>query len=187
MIDCKKWVWHKYRSFFQTSVLILLALFSMSFNNSSLAAVTHKTSKPYAAPPLLGITAWLNSQPLNLNNLKGKVVLIDLWSYQCPNCLHSLPYVTNWYEKYAKQGLIIIGVHVPLKQGKNIETVKRVLKDQKIEYPVAVDNNLAVVRSFRAHQLPSFYLIDKNGQVVYSSVGNGNYAIIERNIRALLK
>lgn len=186
MQDITKFFKLHQKVFARIILITLLAAVSFFYQINSIAAVAQKINQPYPAPQFTEISTWLNSKPLNLNDLKGKVILIDFWSYKCPNCIHSLPYVTNWFKKYSQQGFVVIGVHVPLKQNKNIDMVKNALKEYKIDYPIAVDNNLATAKSFHTHQLPSFYLINKDGQVVYTSVGRGNYATIERNLRALL-
>lgn len=170
MLDVKR--------FFRILVIVGAVVSAFFYNVDSLA----RTS--YSAPAFRGITTWLNSEPLVLKNLKGKVVLVDFWSYQCPHCLHSLPYVTSWYSKYAKDGLVIIGVHV---KGNDVNAVKQALKEHNITYPVAIDSNLSTVKSFHARQLPTFYLINREGKVVYTVVGQDNYSTIEQKIKDQLK
>lgn len=143
--------------------------------------------RTYSAPPIQGIEAWINSPPLALTNLKGKVVLIDFWTYSCINCIRTLPYLTDWYRKYRDQGLVIIGVHTPeFDFEKKLTNVKNAVNRYEIEYPIAVDNQFMTWRSFSNHYWPAHYLINKNGNVVYEHFGEGEYDITENNIRFLL-
>ncbi|KTC84850.1 cytochrome c biogenesis protein DipZ [Legionella brunensis] len=163
--------------------------------STSTAQTTIKTSAtlqeglwiPYKAPPIAGIEAWINSPPLQLTNLQGKVVLIDFWTYSCINCIRTLPYLKVWYDKYHDQGLVIIGIHSPeFDFEKNLANVQNAVKRYGIKYPVALDNQFVTWRNFRNHYWPAHYLISKNGKVVYEHFGEGNYDITENNIRYLL-
>ncbi len=143
--------------------------------------------KPYAAPEFTGIAGWLNSQPLTMASLKGKVVLVDFWTYSCINCVRTLPYVTSWDKKYRDKGLVIIGVHSPeFEFEKKTDNIKTALGKYGIAYPVAIDNHLDTWASFKNEYWPEHYLIDKNGQVVYTHFGEGKYNVTENNIRYLL-
>ena len=139
------------------------------------------------APEFTGITNWLNSQPLTMQELRGKVVLIDFWTYSCINCIRTLPFVTSWYEKYKDGGFVIVGVHTPEfefeKVTANVETA---LKRYKINYPVAQDNNFATWRAYSNRFWPAHYLIDKEGNIVYTHFGEGKYEETENKIRFLL-
>ncbi|MBN8849596.1 MULTISPECIES: cytochrome c biogenesis protein DipZ [unclassified Sphingomonas] len=138
-------------------------------------------------PSLDGAVAWLNSPPLGREALKGKVVVIDFWTYSCINCLRSLPYVKAWAEKYRGDGLVVIGVHTPeFAFEKDIANVRKALADLGITYPVAIDNDYAVWRAFANHYWPAHYFIDANGRLRYRHFGEGDYAGSERVIRALL-
>ncbi|MDR3449568.1 MAG: cytochrome c biogenesis protein DipZ [Alphaproteobacteria bacterium] len=142
---------------------------------------------PYPAPELAGIAGWLNSPPLTVAGLKGKVVLVDFWTYSCINCVRTLPYITAWDARYRDQGLVIIGVHSPeFEFEKNPDNIQTALAKYGIHYPVAIDNNLATWGAFDNHYWPAHYLIDKNGQVVYTHFGEGDYDVTENNIRYLL-
>jgi len=142
---------------------------------------------PYPAPELSGITAWLNSEPLTLEKLKGKVVLIDFWTYSCINCVRTLPYITGWDKAYRDKGLVIIGVHSPeFEFEKNKANVEAAIAAHHIEYPVALDNHFDTWTNFRNRYWPAHYLINREGQVVYTHFGEGNYAETESNIRYLL-
>jgi cytochrome c biogenesis protein CcdA/thiol-disulfide isomerase/thioredoxin len=143
--------------------------------------------QPYPAPDFKGITAWINSPSLTLNSLKGKVVLIDFWTYSCINCIRSLPYVKIWYQTYKSQGLVIIGVHSPeFAFEQQYQNVKQAVEKYQIHYPVALDNLFQTWDNYKNHYWPAHYLIDKKGQVVYRHFGEGEYAVTEHNIQVLL-
>ncbi|MCE5180605.1 MAG: cytochrome c biogenesis protein DipZ [Betaproteobacteria bacterium] len=143
--------------------------------------------KPYAAPEFAGIEAWLNAPPLTMQSLKGKVVLVDFWTYSCINCVRTLPYITDWDRKYRDMGLVIVGVHSPeFEFEKKIGNVKAAIAQHGIGYPVALDNRLATWVNFDNRYWPAHYLIDRDGKVVYTHFGEGEYAVTENNIRYLL-
>lgn len=143
--------------------------------------------KPYAAPEFAGIDAWINSQPLTMQRLKGKVVLIDFWTYSCINCVRTLPYITDWDKKYRDQGLVIVGVHSPeFEFEKKFDNVKAAIAQHGIRYPVAQDNRLSTWVNFDNLYWPAHYLIDRDGKVVYTHFGEGKYDVTENNIRYLL-
>lgn len=157
---------------------------NISFSQTSL---TNPIAKPYPAPQIEGITAWINSPPLTIANLHSKVVLIDFWTYSCINCIRTLPYLKTWYNRYHDQGFEIIGIHSPeFEFEKNIDNVKNAVSKFGIRYPVALDNNFVTWRNFNNRYWPAHYLIDKNGNVVYQHFGEGQYAVTENNIRFLL-
>ncbi len=138
-------------------------------------------------PPLDGAVAWLNSPPLTAAGLRGKVVVIDFWTYSCVNCLRTLPYVRAWYEKYKDQGLVVIGVHAPeFAFEKDIDNVKRAIKDLKVDYPVAIDNNYSIWRAFDNRYWPAHYFIDAQGRIRHHHFGEGQYAESEEVIKQLL-
>jgi len=144
-------------------------------------------AEPYAAPEFAGVEAWLNSKPLTMAELKGKVVLVDFWTYSCINCVRTLPYITRWDKDYRDKGLVIIGVHAPeFEFEKNKENVEAALAKHGIRYPVALDNKLDTWTSFKNRYWPAHYLIDREGRVVYTHFGEGHYAETENNIRHLL-
>ncbi|VEB37552.1 cytochrome C biogenesis protein [Legionella sainthelensi] len=141
----------------------------------------------YPAPPIEGIDAWINSPPLHIKDLKGKVVLVDFWTYSCINCLRTLPYIKDWYKRYHKQGLVIIGVHTPeFDFEKKLTNVEAAVKLYGILYPVALDNQYVTWSNYENHYWPAHYLINKKGDVVYKHFGEGDYDITENNIRFLL-
>jgi len=149
--------------------------------------LVHGLGQPYAAPQFAGIDAWLNSPPLTMQGLRGKVVLIDFWTYSCINCVRTLPYLTDWDAQYRNLGLVIVGVHSPeFEFEMNIDNVRAAIAQHGIHYPVALDNHLDTWVNFDNHYWPAHYLIDRNGQVVYTHFGEGDYDVAENNIRYLL-
>ncbi len=140
-----------------------------------------------AAPSIDGASLWLNSSPLTTQALKGKVVLIDFWTYSCINCLRTIPYVRAWAEKYKNQGLVVIGVHAPeFAFEKNVDNVRKALAELHIDYPVAIDNDYAIWRAFNNQYWPAHYLIDARGRVRSHHFGEGDYEGSERAIQQLL-
>jgi len=140
-----------------------------------------------ALPSLEGAVAWLNSPPLTRESLRGKVVLVDFWTYSCVNCLRTLPYVRAWYDKYRDQGLVVIGVHAPeFAFEKDLGNVRRAVADLGIDYPVAVDNDYAIWRGFNNEYWPAHYFIDAEGRIRHHHFGEGAYAQSEAVIRELL-
>lgn len=184
-------------------VIIIIGALLAGFTGTSAAWISHSSntsssiaasnglidglSSPYAAPALNSNTTWLNSPPLTMQQLKGKVVLIDFWTYSCINCIRTLPYLTDWYNKYHDKGLVIIGVHAPeFEFEKNIDNVKHALQQYGIKYPVVLDNNYVIWQNYKNQYWPAHYLIDKQGNVVSQHFGEGKYAETEHNIRVLL-
>src|ERR1700722_6089242 len=150
------------------------------------AAIDLKREGPM--PSLDGAVKWLNSAPLSTKQLKGKVVVIDFWTYSCINCLRAIPYVEAWYEKYKDDGLVVIGVHTPeFAFEKDAANVQKSLGDLKITYPVAVDSNYAIWNAFHNQYWPAHYFIDAEGQIRYHHFGEGQYDESEKVIQELLK
>jgi len=160
-------------------------------------ANTMMQAKPQAAadtlpvegkmPPLDGAIQWLNSPPLSAEALKGKVVLVDFWTYSCINCIRAIPYVKAWAEKYKDQGLVVIGVHAPeFAFEKNVDNVKKAIGDLGIAYPVAIDNDYAIWRAFDNQYWPAHYFIDAEGRIRHHHFGEGEYDQSERVIQELL-
>ncbi len=140
------------------------------------------------APPLTGATQWFNSIALNNEMLRGKVVLVDFWTYSCINCLRTLPYLKAWNEKYHDQGLVIIGVHAPeFTFEKDSNNVERAVRDLGITYPVAMDNQYAIWNAYKNEYWPAHYLIDAQGQIRHQHSGEGAYQETEQMIQTLLK
>ncbi len=151
------------------------------------ASLIDKLPKSYPAPPIINISAWINSEPLTLDRLKGQVVLIDFWAYSCINCIRTIPALKYWYQKYHDQGLVIIGIHSPeFDFESKLENVKKAVKNYDIKYPVALDNQFSTWQNYNNQYWPADYLINKDGNIVYQHFGEGNEDVIENNIRVLL-
>jgi thiol-disulfide isomerase/thioredoxin len=148
---------------------------------------TTKNGKYPKAPELQGISAWVNSEPLTMEKLKGKVVIVDFWTYSCINCLRTLPYLNAWNEKYASKGLVIIGVHTPeFNFEKDLENVQFAVQKYGIKYPIALDNGYATWTAYRNQYWPRKYIIDKDGYIRYDHIGEGGYEESEKQIQELL-
>ena len=140
-----------------------------------------------ALPPLSGGTDWLNSQPLAASGLRGKVVLVDFWTYTCVDWRRTLPYIRAWAEEYRDRGLVVIGVHTPeFSFEHKVENVRWAIKDIRIDYPVAIDSDYAIWRAFNNEYWPALYLVDAKGQTRYHQFGEGQYEQSERAIQQLL-
>ncbi|MDE2329689.1 MAG: cytochrome c biogenesis protein DipZ [Bradyrhizobium sp.] len=138
-------------------------------------------------PSLDGATEWLNTKPLTADDLRGKVVLIDFWTYSCINCLRAIPYVRAWAEKYKDHGLVVIGVHAPeFAFERNVDNVKKALSTLKIGYPVAIDNDYKIWRAFDNEYWPAHYFIDAQGRIRHHHFGEGEYDESEKVIQQLL-
>ena len=138
-------------------------------------------------PSLAGATQWLNSPPLTTESLRGKVVLVDFWTYSCINCIRSLPYTRAWADKYKDHGLVVIGVHAPeFAFEKEPQNVIKAVKDLAVDYPVALDNNYAIWKGFSNEYWPAHYFIDSQGHIRHHHFGEGEYEQSEDVIRQLL-
>jgi thiol-disulfide isomerase/thioredoxin len=141
----------------------------------------------YPAPELVDIQGWINSDPLTLAQLRGKVVLIDFWTYSCINCERTQPYLNAWYDAYASDGFVIIGVHAPEFAFEQVPAnVQKAVTADGIKYPVALDNTFATWKAYANNYWPAKYLIDKDGRVRYTQFGEGDYDVTESKIRQLL-
>ncbi|MGA9417845.1 MAG: thioredoxin family protein [Candidatus Cybelea sp.] len=139
------------------------------------------------APSFAGAVEWLNSKPLTLAELHGKVVLVDFWTYTCVNWRRTLPYVREWAQKYRRDGLVVIGVHTPeFSFERDLANVEWASKEMNVAYPVAVDSNFAIWRAFGNEYWPALYLIDAKGNVRADHFGEGGYQKTERTIQELL-
>jgi len=138
-------------------------------------------------PSLGSAREWLNSASLTTSNLRGKVVVVNFWTYTCINSLRALPYVRAWGDKYKDKGLVVLGVHTPeFEFEKNVDNVRRAVRDLKIDYPIALDSDLALWRGFKNDSWPAFYFVDANGNIRHSQFAEGKYAAAERVIQKLL-
>ena len=134
-----------------------------------------------------GAKTWLNTPPLSASDLRGKVVLVDFWTYTCVNWARTLPYVRAWAEKYKDHGLVVIGVHTPeFPFEKDLDNIRRAVKEMRVTYPVAIDSDYAVWRAFSNNAWPAVYLIDAQGRVRYRHLGEGEYQRTEETIQQLL-
>ena len=150
-------------------------------------ATAMTTAQSQAAPEFAGISNWFNSQPLKLADLRGKVVLVDFWTYGCVNCVNTLPHVTDLYAKYKDKGLVVVGVHTPeFPFERSASNVQAALKRHGITYPVAQDNDSATWNAYRNQYWPAQYIIDQNGKIVFQHAGEGRYDEIDRTVARLL-
>ena len=139
------------------------------------------------APELSGGGAWINSEPLRISELEGKVVLVDFWTFSCRNCINTLPYLKGWHEKYSDSGLVVIGVHSPeFRFEHDIENLKTAIADHGIAYPVVQDNDFVIWRAYENRYWPHKYLIDKQGVIRFHHIGEGAYNETEEWIVRLL-
>ncbi|MCH7841222.1 MAG: redoxin domain-containing protein [Chloroflexi bacterium] len=164
---------------------------SLSAAKLALAALTvimiSVACASYQAPQIKGIEAWINSEPLTIKELRGKVVLIDFWTYTCVNCIRTFPYLREWNARYADDGLVIIGIHSPeFEFEKDYSNVLQATKDHGITWPVAQDNDFKTWRNYGNRFWPAKYLIDKDGIIRYFHAGEGAYDETEKRIRDLL-
>ncbi len=172
-----------------------LALSASAQDASVTIAPARRVENPVASgvksegqlPPLDGATGWLNSAPLIAEALRGKVVLVDFWTYSCINCLRTLPYIRAWAEKYRAAGLVVVGVHSPeFAFEKDQDNVRRAVKDLGITYPVAIDSRHAIWRAFGNQYWPALYFVDAQGRIRHHVFGEGQYTESERMIQKLL-
>jgi thiol-disulfide isomerase/thioredoxin len=153
---------------------------------ASLFGSTGMTGKP--APAFTGIDTWINSPPLKIDELRGKVVLVDFWTYTCINCLNQLPHVKAWHEKYKDQGLVVVGVHSPeYDEERSTAGLKDAIARLGIRHAVAQDNDFKTWKGYNNRYWPALYLIDKQGKIVSTHFGEGAYQETEAQIQALLK
>jgi thiol-disulfide isomerase/thioredoxin len=134
-----------------------------------------------------GATTWLNSAPVKASQLRGKVVLVDFWTYSCINCIRTMPYVRAWADKYRDQGLAVVGVHTPeFRFEQDLTNVNAAIGRFKIDFPVAVDSNHQIWRAWGNRYWPAYYLVDASGKIRYHQFGEGDYDKMERAIQSLL-
>jgi thiol-disulfide isomerase/thioredoxin len=151
------------------------------------AATAPDVSGQGEMPSLSGASAWLNSPELTPQSLRGKVVLVDFWTFDCINCQHSIAHVNEWAKKYEKDGLVVIGVHTPeYPYERVIDNVRKSVARLGLNYPIAIDNDYAIWRAFDNQYWPAHYLVDAQGQIRYSHFGEGAYEEQEQVIRQLL-
>jgi thiol-disulfide isomerase/thioredoxin len=138
--------------------------------------------------PVYGAERWINSPPLAMKELRGKVVVVDFWEYTCINCLRTLPYVTEWHRRYADYGVVIVGVHTPeFEFGKERANVERAVEELGLAYPVVLDNDYEVWRAYANSYWPRKYVVDRDGKIIYDHVGEGGYAETEELLQRLVR
>ncbi len=157
-------------------------------NNSEVNAVDEKSkASSQKLPEFQGISQWLNSNPLTIQELKGNVVLIQFWTFSCINCQRTLPYVTKWHDRYASKGLKIIGVHTPeFAFERDANNIKDAMQKHGILYPVPIDNEFKTWKAYGNEYWPHLYLADRQGNLVYDHIGEGAYDRTEQTIKQLL-
>ena len=181
------------RSLATTASVIALCLIGAASPGIS-GEMTRDHTAPFAvaaaqgtAPNFAGISNWFNSAPLNIADLRGKVVLVDFWTYGCVNCVNTLPHVTELYAKYKDRGLVVVGVHTPeFPFERSASNVQAALKRHGISYPVAQDNDSKTWTAYRNQYWPAQYIIDQSGKIVFQHDGEGQYEQIDRTIARLL-
>jgi thiol-disulfide isomerase/thioredoxin len=151
---------------------------------SSLAVAAPNTK---SLPEFQGISQWLNSPDLDVAQLRGKVVLVQFWTFACINCQRTLPYITRWHREYAKQGLQVVGIHTPeFPFERDANNVKRAVKQYQINYPVGLDNEYKTWEAYQNQHWPHLFLADRQGFLHYDHIGEGAYDKTEQTIRTLL-
>ncbi|HEY4987030.1 MAG TPA: redoxin domain-containing protein [Bradyrhizobium sp.] len=182
------------RSRLLAASLSVLALCLTGAATSSLAAEASQASAPITvataeatAPNFVGLGNWFNSAPLNLGDLRGKVVLVNFWTYGCSNCVNALPHVVDLYAKYKDRGLVVVGIHTPeFPFERSASNVQAALKRHGITYPVAQDNDSKTWDAYHNQYWPSQYIVDQHGKIVLHHDGEGQYEQIDRTIARLL-
>ena len=174
--------------------LMALFLFGCALQQTGAPSVDTSMYKINTLPdlglaPELTNETWLNVEaPLRLADLRGKVVIVEMWTFGCINCQHVMPSLKEWHSKYKDQGLVIIGNHFPeFSFEADLANLKDAIERYEIEYPVAQDNDGATWRAYKNHYWPALYLIDKQGHIRYVHIGEGRYSQTEENIKALLE
>jgi thiol-disulfide isomerase/thioredoxin len=166
---------------------VLGAVLMTLWPNAATTAAAQTPAYGTQAPDFAGATRWYNSAPLTPEALRGKVVLVEFWTRECINCLHVLPHTKALYEKYAKDGLVVVGVHTPeYDEEHDPAQLQSAIHQLQITWPVAMDNDYRIWNAYGNRFWPAIYLIDQNGHVVYTSIGEGNYDETEARVRQLL-
>ena len=179
---------------FLTLVVLIFVVAAILYIESQKPKITQiqkpseEKSKYPIAPDFVGIEKWINSEPLKIEQLRGKIVLVDFWTYTCINCIRTLPYLKEWDKKYRDKGLVIVGVHTPeFEFEKKYENVLKAVNDYQLKYPVAQDNNYVTWNLYQNRYWPHKYLIDIDGYIRYDHIGEGAYEETEKMVQLLLK
>jgi len=173
-------------------IILILTGCGMPSNFQQMPANSASSQMPLrdlGPAPELTNDVWINtSGPLRLADLRGKVILLEMWTFDCINCQHTIPTLNGWYKKYSDQGLVIIGNHFPeFPFEADLQNLKKAVQDDEIKYPVAQDNNGATWNAYQNQYWPTMYLIEKNGEIRYQAIGEGGYVITETAIQSLLE
>ncbi|HEX3084325.1 MAG TPA: redoxin domain-containing protein [Pyrinomonadaceae bacterium] len=154
--------------------------------NSFGSSAAYKSSESITAPELAA-GDWINSEPLKLNNLRGRVVLVEFWTFGCYNCRNTVPFVKSWDDRYRAKGLTVIGVHSPeFDEERNVQNLREAVSSLGIDYPVVTDNDYQTWKAYKVEAWPTAFLLDKQGRIRWTQVGEGNYDEAERQIQKLL-
>ena len=150
------------------------------------SSAEYKSSESAAAPELAA-GDWINSEPLKLKDLRGRVVLVEFWTFGCINCRNTLPFIKGWHDRYRDQGLTVIGVHSPeFEEERKVENLRRQVVSLGIRYPVVSDNDYETWNAYKVEAWPTTFLLDKQGRIRWMHVGEGDYDEAERQIKKLL-
>lgn len=164
------------------SFLLIIVIFMLLFSPQNAPATELKLKVPE-----IQSDHWINSTPLDWEKLRGKVTMVEFWTFGCYNCKNVEPYIKQWYKKYQNQGFEIVAIHSPeFDHERNIDNVKQYTAKKSITYPVAIDNDFANWKRFTNRYWPAMYLVDKKGYIRYRFIGEGRYALIEEKIQQLL-
>jgi thiol-disulfide isomerase/thioredoxin len=164
-----------------------LAILGIAAAPFALIALLGESSTSIGAPELVGLQGWVGSEPLSLAELRGKVVLVDFWTYTCINCLRTIPYLNAWYDRYRDDGLVVIGVHSPeFAFERDPARVESEVRRLGVSYPVAIDSEKRTWAAYANQYWPHKYLIDRGGHIRHTQIGEGGYELMESHIRALL-
>ena len=176
------------RTFLASAASVAAAVAAPALPHAAGPAVQAATLPDFgAAPEFTGIERWLNSEPLSLAQLRGRVVLVDFWTYACINCIRTLPHVNRWAELYTPQGLTVVGVHTPeFAFERTTSNVEVAMRRHGVKHPVAQDNRYGTWKAYSNQYWPAAYLIDAQGRIRYKHFGEGEYDRTEAVIRALL-
>jgi thiol-disulfide isomerase/thioredoxin len=178
----------------KTTLMLAAALSVLAFAAAGGAAEDQTALAPVeladaqrTAPDFVGIDSWFNSAPLTVADLRGKVVLVQFWTYGCYNCVNTLPHVTRLYEIYKDQGFVVVGVHTPeFPFEKSAGNVQAALRRHAIHYPVAQDNEYATWNAYQNRYWPAQYILDQSGKIVFQHAGEGAYDEMERVVKRLI-
>ncbi|RYF58548.1 MAG: thioredoxin family protein [Comamonadaceae bacterium] len=176
------------RAFLASAGAVAAAVAAPAITHAASPATQAATLPDFGpAPEFTGIERWLNSEPLALSQLRGRVVLVDFWTYACINCIRTLPHVNRWAELYTPQGLTVVGVHTPeFPFERTTSNVEVAMRRHGVKHPVAQDNRYGTWKAYSNQYWPALYLIDAQGRIRYKHFGEGEYERTESVIRALL-